>query len=91
MLQYYFAKFLKNYLIPRAIKNSQIDKTAKVCSGTSMLNSLIGRYSFVGHNCTVNDCKIGGYCSIGSDCIIGGSEHPTTWVSTSPVFHTEKV
>ena len=89
-LSYYFAKFAKNYLRPKAIADSKIDKKAFVCSGTSLLDVELDSYSYIGHDCTVNNCSIGKYCSIGSSCVIGGSEHPISWVSTSPVFHTAK-
>lgn len=33
------------------------------------------------------DTDIGNFTSISTDCYIGGTSHPTDWVSTSPVFH----
>ena len=89
-LSYLFAKFVKNVLTPKAIYRSKIDRTARVCSGTSFHVVKLGAYSYVGHNCTVNDTEIGKFCSIANDCLIGASGHPVQWVSTSPAFHTAK-
>jgi capsular exopolysaccharide synthesis family protein len=33
---------------------------------------------------------IGQFCSIADNCIIGGGNHPVSWVSTSPVFYSGK-
>ena len=43
-ISYYFAKLIKKIQIP-AIKNSNISKTAKVCSGSHILGTSIGKYS----------------------------------------------
>lgn len=89
-LNYYLAKFIKLYLSPSAIRDSVIDRTSRVCSGNTLNNVKVGRYSYIGHNCFINNCDIGNFCSIAGDCVIGGSSHPISWVSTSPVFHTKK-
>lgn len=89
-LSYYWGKFVQLYLTPKILFDCKIDKTARVCSGSILHKVKIGKYSYIGHNCAVNDCDIGSFCSIAGDCVIGGSSHPTQWVSTSPVFHTRK-
>ncbi|MGE7689363.1 CatB-related O-acetyltransferase [Lysinibacillus sp. NPDC097214] len=85
-LNYLFSKITKKIQIP-AVKNSKIDKTARVCSASHIVNTEIGRYSYVGNFCTVVNTKIGNFCSIADNSIIGGASHPIEWVSTSPVFH----
>ncbi len=85
-LSYLIAKFIKKSHIP-AIKNSNIDKTSRVCSSSHLINVNLERYSYVGNLCTVVNVKIGSFCSIADNCIIGGANHPLDWVSTSPVFH----
>ena len=88
-LKYLFSKLIKKLQIP-AIKNSKIDKTAKVCSGSHVVNTEMLKYSYIGNFCTVINTEIGKFCSIADNCIIGGSSHPINWVSTSPVFHKGK-
>ena len=64
-----------------------VDKTAAICSGVRFYRGKIGKYSYIGNNSFVSDTDIGSFTSISTDCYIGGTSHPTDWVSTSPVFH----
>lgn len=80
-----FSKFIKKIQIP-SIRKALIDRTAKVCSGSNIMNVQIGKYSYIGNFCTINYTDIGKFCSIADNCIIGGASHPLDWVSTSPVF-----
>lgn len=84
------------YLLSRAIsrkpsakKNSKIDKTAAVGNGAQIVNSTIGRYTYIFESKLINT-DVGSFCSIAADCTIGGGSHPTNWVSTSPVFYNGK-
>lgn len=88
-ISYLFSKLIKKIHLP-AIKNSNIDKTSKICSGAHIVETLLDRYSYVGNYCTVINSEIGKFCSIADNCIIGGARHPINWVSTSPVFHKGK-
>lgn len=86
---YYISKLVKKLHIP-AIKNSKIDRKAKVCTGAHVVSSVLGRYSYVGNFTTVLNCIIGSFCSIADNCTIGGMAHPIDWVSTSPVMYEGK-
>lgn len=69
------------------LQEAVVDKTAAVCSGVRFYRGKIGKYSYIGNNSFVSDTDIGSFTSISTDCYIGGTSHPTDWVSTSPVFH----
>ena len=69
------------------LQEADVDSTAAICSGVRFYRSKIGRYSYIGNNSFVTDTDIGNFTSISTDCYIGGTSHPTDWVSTSPVFH----
>lgn len=86
-LGYLYSKFFRRIVPGKSIKNSQIDKTSKIYSGTQFYDSSIGKYSYIGYDCSIVKCKIGAFCSIASDVEIGGAQHPLDWVSTSPVFY----
>lgn len=88
-ISYYISKLVKKLHIP-AIRKSVIDKKATVCSGAHVVNSTLGRYSYVGNFTTVLNCSIGNFCSIADNCTIGGMAHPLHWVSTSPVMYSGK-
>lgn len=69
------------------LQEADVDATAAICSGVRFYRSKIGKYSYIGNNSFVSDTDIGNFTSISTDCYIGGTSHPTDWVSTSPVFH----
>lgn len=48
----------------------------------------IDKYSYIGFNSHIKNCKIGKFCSISSDVKIGLGNHPTQMVSTSPIFYS---
>ncbi|MHB1484066.1 MAG: CatB-related O-acetyltransferase [Saccharofermentanales bacterium] len=87
--KYFLSKFIKRLHLP-AIKNSRIDNTSKVCSGSHLVNIQIEKYSYIGNFCTIINTEMGKFCSIADNCIIGGESHPLDWVSTSPVFYAGK-
>lgn len=69
------------------LQEAVVDKTAAICSGVRFYRGKLGKYSYIGNNSFVSDTDIGSFTSISTDCYIGGTSHPTDWVSTSPVFH----
>lgn len=89
ILVYLWAKLWKK-IRGSAILNSKIDKTSRVEAGSHIVNSSFGRYSYCGYDCQIINCDIGSFCSISSNVVIGGSQHPMEWVSTSPVFREGK-
>lgn len=48
----------------------------------------MGRCSYIGEQCSLNEAKIGRYCSISSFVRSYAGEHPLHHVSTSPVFYS---
>ena len=89
-LLYYYSKFVKKILRGKCVRNSQIDPTAVVNSGSSVVNSTVGAYSYCSYDCNIINARIGKYCSLANEIIIGGDEHPMEWLSTSPVFQDVK-
>lgn len=69
------------------LQEAVVDKTAAICTGVRFYRGKIGKYSYIGNNSFISDTDIGCFTSISTDCYIGGTSHPTEWVSTSPVFH----
>lgn len=71
---------------PVSIKNSKINKKAVIGNGAQIVDSCIGKYTYI-YESSVIATNIGSFCSIAADCTIGGGSHPDKWVSTSPVFY----
>ncbi|WP_395051196.1 CatB-related O-acetyltransferase [Flavobacterium sp.] len=88
-IEYLLSKIIKKLHL-RAIKNCDIHKTSKVCSGSHLINVTMGKHSDVGYDCTIVNTEIGAFCSLGANIIIGGASHTVDWVSTSPVFNENK-
>lgn len=85
-MSFYVAKGLRATLQRPAIRSSVIDKSSRVCSGSQLSRVEMNRYSYIGHDCFLNNVKIGAFCSIADGCKIGGAAHQMKYVSTSPVF-----
>lgn len=85
---YIWSKLLKK-LRGKAIISSKIHKTASVCSGSHIVDSTLGKYTYCGYDCTIIRSDIGSFCSIAGDVYIGGARHPLEWVSTSPAFYRQ--
>ena len=52
----------------------------------------IGKYSYYGKNLEIinQDTTIGKYCSFAQHIVIGASQHPTTWLSSSPIQYMNR-
>lgn len=85
-LVYLLAKTLKKVRLS-AVKDSIVDPTAKLESGTFFVGSKIGRHSFCGYDCEIYFSTIGSFTSIANGVVLGGARHPMEWVSMSPVFY----
>ncbi len=86
-LSYLYSKFFKVILQGKSIRNSKINDTAKIYSGTEFYDSSIGKHSYIGYNSEIHSCDIGSFCSIANGLVVGGAKHPLEWVSTSSVFY----
>ncbi len=86
-LKYKFARFCATR--PNAIRGSKIDKKARVSGKSQVVESEIGKYSYVSGSRVIYT-KIESFCSIADGCVIGGAAHPMEWVSSSPVFYSKK-
>lgn len=68
---------------------SRVSKKGRVNRFAKVVNSKIGRYSYVGVRSWVVYAKVGNFCSIANDVNIGLAKHSLDYLSTSPIF-TEK-
>lgn len=85
-IAYLYSKIIKK-IRGKALLNCSIHKTAKVEAGSQLVNVTMGKYSFCGYDCEINNCSIGNFCSISNQVVIGGAMHPTNWAAMSPVFY----
>lgn len=85
-ISYLISKAIKKSRL-RAVRLSTIHPTSKLESGTSFNQSTMGRHSFCGYDCDINEADIGNFVSIANGVVIGGGRHPMEWVGMSPVFY----
>ena len=85
-IEYVYSKVVKK-LRGSSIVNSTIHPTSKIESGSSVISTQMGKYSFCGYDCELINCTVGSYCSIANNVTIGGAMHPISWASMSPVFY----
>lgn len=70
-----------------ANQGSVLGKHSVLFRDVTMVDSTLGAYSYAQSGTAIYNAEIGSFCSIAGDVIIGLAEHPTSMVSTSPVFY----
>lgn len=54
----------------------------------NVAKSSFGTHTYVGRRTEIQYCRVGRFTSIGADVIIGPGRHPTSFVSTQPLFYS---
>ncbi len=75
------------YLVNEVV-HSTISAKAKLYSRYKIYDSSVGDYTYIAQNSSVSNTVIGKFCSIGPNFLCGWGIHPTTGVSTSPIFYS---
>lgn len=75
-------------LVKSERENCIIGEHARVYSPFNLHNIQLGDYSYIARNSSVGNCTIGKFCSIGPNFCCGLGIHPTTGISTSPMFYS---
>lgn len=88
----YILGLLKNFfrsnvsLFAVVDNRSVIDRHARINRGAKLVDSTIGRYSYIGGGSWAVGSDIGAFCSIARDVYIGLAGHTLDMMSTSPIF-----
>lgn len=69
---------------------SYVGNNVKLYPDYKLNDTIIGNYSYVSYNATINNTIIGKFCSIGPNLISGWGIHPVKGVSTHPMFYSTK-
>ena len=69
-----------------------IDKNKHVAlyAPYSVVESSIGKYTYIAQNSNVSQTTIGNFCSIGPNFVCGWGIHPYHGISTSPMFYSTR-
>ena len=86
------SRFAKGVIIKDrcAITNSVFASNTAVYQNCALSYVEFGGYSYIAENSTMNSVNVGRFTSIGPAIICGYGEHPTDFVTTSPVFYSTK-
>lgn len=68
------------------VEYSKVSRRAKIWRFAKLDHAVIGDYTYVGPKARIIHAKIGKYCSIANESAVGMGIHPTTLLSTSPLF-----
>lgn len=69
-------------------KNSNLAGHNVIASKCSIVESNIGKYSYLGMNCRLDFTDVGNYCSISNDLQVISGNHPTkVFISSHPFFY----
>ena len=75
-------------LLESSSKDSKIEKQTKLVHPFRLNEVEIGRGTYIASNSVISMTAIGRFCSIGPNFLCGWGIHPTTGISTSPVFYS---
>lgn len=68
---------------------SKFDTYVKLYKRSAVIQSKIGKCTYLANDAVINLAEVGAFCSIGPQTIVGGlGSHPTTWISTHPAFYS---
>lgn len=68
-------------------KESWLGESSVLFRNVRLQDSRVGAYSYVQAGSVICNADIGAFCSIAGNVTIGLAAHPTSMVSTSPVFY----
>ncbi|WP_062742812.1 CatB-related O-acetyltransferase [Erwinia persicina] len=72
-----------------SVKNCSFETNIAILGNAVVLNSNIGRGTYIGSGSLLKGCKIGRFCSIAPDVKIVTGNHPTSgFISTHPMFYS---
>ena len=72
------------------IRNSNFGSNIYLGNKVSLTDSFINDYSYINKETEVRNTKIGKFCSIGPNVKIVLGSHPVDFISTSPMFYSNK-
>lgn len=81
-----WARALISDLLSSVDDKSLVDSKAKLNRFSKIINSEVGKYSYVGPRTRLCNATVGSFCSVSWDCFIGLSSHESKLLSTSPIF-----
>lgn len=70
------------------VLNSVLEEPLKIYSPCRIVDSKVGKYSYISEGAKISYTDIGRFCSIGPGLLCGWGIHPSDGISTSPMFYS---
>lgn len=70
------------------VTTSKLEDPVKLYAPCKIIDTQIGRYTYVSERAFISQTNIGRFCSIGPGLLCGWGIHPLNGVSTSPMFYS---
>jgi len=72
-----------------SLNNTQLGGWVTILNDTTLINSIINDYSYIGAKTVIDNTKLGKFCSIAPDVRVGLGKHPARkCISTYPAFYS---
>jgi chloramphenicol O-acetyltransferase type B len=85
-----FKTRVKSYIYKRLNRTSSFGFRTVLFKRCHIINSTIGKYTYFAGKADIHNATIGSFCSIADGVKIGVGAHPIHFMSTHPVFYSEK-
>lgn len=72
------------------VKDSIFESPVKVYPNCRIVQSEVGKYTYISEGSLISLTRIGRFCSIGPGLLCGYGIHPINGISTSPMFYSTK-
>lgn len=69
--------------------NTKLSEKTVIGEGAKLGDCSVGRYTYIGKDCTFERTTIGAFCSVGPEVMCGLGSHPSHFISTYPGFYTQ--
>lgn len=73
-----------------SVSNSHISKYSKINSPYKLNDTSVDKYTYIDIHSIISKALIGKFCSIGPNFFCGWGIHPTSGISTSPMFYSSE-
>lgn len=82
--------WLPNIAFSSRIESSNVSRKARIYGDVVLNHSTIDAYTYVAYHTRVIHAHVGKFCSIGRNCEIGMPDHNLNYISSSPIFTSER-
>jgi virginiamycin A acetyltransferase len=87
-----FSKISKNVSLGvcSRVSSSVIHEWVSLQDYVAIYKSNVSSYSYIARNSLISNTSIGVFCSFAPNIVCGAGMHPTNFISTSPIFYSNK-